>query len=306
MARFSAAVTWHSPSAFTWLWGVLHASEEVDHPKRTQDTLQGRGEHCLACGWCAASFVLSITFIRLALLTGNPLTAFYLGNLLFITLRISIHIFTRLRPCEKLDPHHPTSVLPLWKVFHCWAVRNHYKPEEQIPSYECLQLASRTRDDVWAVIGSLLPLMLRNTAPLWKEDAYCLNTSALKDQRVIKPWASHCEALHGAQSTPSEGQPVLPAKSTHIYWYNQCSQLGRNRLVRCCSSKCPGLMMASCLQSDPEGWGRAHLAAAALWLLRLWGVVWWCQLAVPAHTHPTATAAHQHAPRALLQAFCLK
>lgn len=34
---------------------------------------------------------------------------------------------------------HPTSVLPLWKAFHCWAVRNHYKPEEQIPSYECLQ-----------------------------------------------------------------------------------------------------------------------------------------------------------------------
>lgn len=65
---------------------------------------RGRDEHCLACGCCVASFVLSITFIRLALLTANLLQALCLGNLLFITLRISIHIFTWLRPCEKLDP----------------------------------------------------------------------------------------------------------------------------------------------------------------------------------------------------------
>ncbi|RLW03980.1 hypothetical protein DV515_00005983 [Chloebia gouldiae] len=37
----------------------------------------------------------------------NLLQALYLGNLLFITLRITIHIFTRLRLSEKLDPLTP-------------------------------------------------------------------------------------------------------------------------------------------------------------------------------------------------------
>lgn len=214
-----------------------------------------------------ALFCLSL-LLDLLSSQANLLQAFYFGNLLFITLRISIHIFTRLRPCEKLDPHHPTSVLPLWKVFHCWAVRNHYKPEEQIPSYECLQLASRTWDDVWAVIGSLLPLVLRNTTPLWKEDSYCLNTSALKDHRVIKPWASHCcEELQGLSSPKLSNRgitmrAVLPVREEQT-------------LVRYCSSKCwpwpcPGLVDGTWFAEWPSGLGDcAQLPAAALCLLSL-------------------------------------
>lgn len=240
---------------------------------------RGRGEHCLACGRCADSFVLSITFIRLAFLTGKPPASLLWGNVLFITLRISIHIFTRLRLCEKLDPHHPTSVLPLWKVFHCWAVRNHYKPEEQIPSYECLQLASRTRDDVWAVIGSLLPLVLRNTTPLWKEDAYCLNTSALKDQRVIKPWPSHCcEEIHGLCN---------PKQSNRELWIKE-----EQTPVRCCNSSSwpwPGLMDGIWLAEWPCGLGDcAHLPLlhCGCCVYRAWwgGVTWLCQQMPSTHS----------------------
>lgn len=46
-----------------------------------------------------------------------------------------------------------------------------------MPSYECLQLTSRTRDDIRAVLGSLLSLVLRNTIPLWKGGCLLLQKS---------------------------------------------------------------------------------------------------------------------------------
>lgn len=57
-----------------------------------------RAKGHFACGWCVASSALLCLSLLLDLLSlqANLLEASYLGNLLFITQCVSIHIFTRL------------------------------------------------------------------------------------------------------------------------------------------------------------------------------------------------------------------